>query len=257
MFHKHCPTSLSPDQFAQEIDALRTHLQTYTARTCPCHEDDAQDLLQEATIDALRKLDQYDTQTGTPGLVAWMKKMLHIAILRRRNDQRKQPSTVPLVYALPIRANPSTDLVDALRPHIRLLPLHLRCVVTDHLDGYLQDEIGRRNRIHRNTVANRMELAGQQLQCAFPSFEGLWDNQFFDECAVHATYIKQNDMTTWWMAHHPSERQRSHRMKPSASDSPDLLLRDPLGVGALSRDPFLAGAKRRVDAEQCRKAVKV
>jgi DNA-directed RNA polymerase specialized sigma24 family protein len=241
--------SLTPDQFALEVDALRDCLLIYTCRTCPCTSDDAEDLLQDAVIDALRKLESYDAETGTRGLVAWMKGLLHIVILRCRKDRLKQPSTVPLVYALPLATNPPADMVDALRPHIHLLPEKLRNVVTDHLDGYLQDEIARRNRIHRNTVANRMALAAQQLRCSFPSFEDLWDNRFFLECSIHATYTKQNDMTQWWMAHHPSERQRSHREKPYNIGDPDAQLRDPLGTGALSRDPHLLGAKRRTDAQ--------
>ena len=246
---KYVSRSLTPDQFAAEMDVLRAGLVTYTRRTCPCTEADAEDLVQDVAVYALNRLERYDAETGTRGLTAWLKGIVGFHILRLRDARRKEPTTVPLVYGLPVATNPSTDMADALRPHIDLLPDNLRNVVIDHLDGYLQADIARRNRVHVNTVANRMALAAQHLQCSFPSFEDLWDTSFFNACSRHATYTPQNDMTKWWMNHHPSERQRSHREKPYVALDPDAFLRDPMGTGAVSRDPFLSGAKRRTDTQ--------
>jgi len=157
----------------------------------------------------------------------------------------QQPATVPLDYAIPIPANPSETLVETIQPLVRALPIHLRHVVSDHLDGFSQDAIARRNRIHRNTVGNRMKLAEREMGCWFPNFENFWDTRLFRECAQQVTYTKQNDMPRFWKNNHPPE-PRPARVEDMGDEEG---LRPCLVRDLYCPDPFLNGAKRRVDAK--------
>lgn len=125
---------------------------------------------QEAVIAGLRRLDAYDPGTETTGLVAWMQEIICLIILRDRRATARQPDALSLVYGLSLPANPSEGMAAATRSSLQLLPPEIYSVVIDHLDGYENTEIVGRNRIHRNTVANRRELAAETLRCHCPAF---------------------------------------------------------------------------------------
>jgi DNA-directed RNA polymerase specialized sigma24 family protein len=246
------PRRITPEEFARELSPLRLRLLSYIARTRPCTEEDAEDLLQDTILYGLKGLQDYDADTGAAGLVAYLKAAANLIILRDRRATAHQPDTVPLVYGMAIIARPGEALAQAMRSSLRLLTPELSSVVSDYLDGYRQQDIARRNHIHRNTVANRMETAAQQLQCSFPSFPcALFDLRFFFECATHTRYTRQNDMARRWKNNHPAERRPLRREKSPEADEGvrPSLLRD-----LYCPDPFLTGAKRRAD-RAIRKAV--
>ena len=188
--------SFTPAQFATAVEIMRPGLIKYASRIRPCGPDDAEDLVGEAIRLALLVLDEFDPEISSP--VTWMNGVLRIVILRDREKRQGEPTTVPLIHALPLPARPDASLRDAVRPHLDRLPIHLRSVVHSHLDGWTQEEIAWKLRITRNTVANRIALAGQQLQCAFPDFEDEWDRTFFDSCCRHAVYHKPSGMASYW-----------------------------------------------------------
>jgi len=239
---------LTPDEFSLALEPLRPHLIAYICRARPCGLQDAEDLLQDGIVDGLLSLASYDPGTGKTGLVSWMKEVIMLIILRDRRATAKQPDTVPLVHGLAVPANPSNALFDAVRSSLCVLAPEVYGVVVDHLDGYQQQEIAFRNRIHRNTVKNRMDLAAETLRCTFPSFQGFLDLALFWECSQHVKYTKQNDMAQWWANHHPPERHPQRRQQWEEDEIRPSLLRD-----LYCPDPLLLGAKRRVDAQRDRR----
>lgn len=240
---------LASEQFEKLLEDLRPRLLAFIAHARPCSIEEAEDLLQDTVVYALTHLKAYDPVTGSDGLLRWMKELAMIIIMRDRRKTAEQPRTIPLVYCLPLSSRPSDALAGEIRSSLRVLPPELYTVVCDHLDGYLQQDIASRNRIHRNTVKNRMELAAETLRCTFPSFRGFLDMRFFNDCAQHAKYTPQNDMARHWKNNHPPER-RPARIEDMGDEEG---LRPSLLTDLYCPDPYLLGAKRRTDSQIRRK----
>jgi RNA polymerase sigma factor (sigma-70 family) len=183
-------------QFAAGLETMRPGLIKFACRIRPCSPEDAEDLVQDAARIALLILERFDPERSA--LVDWMNGILKVVILRDRERKIGEPTTIPLIHALQVPSEPDGSLRLAMQPHIDRLPDKLANVVNDHLDGYSQAEIVQRRQIHRNTVANRLALAAQQLQCQFVDFEEEWDNGFFRSCCRHTIYHKPSSMATYW-----------------------------------------------------------
>jgi DNA-directed RNA polymerase specialized sigma24 family protein len=198
---------LTPDEFAERLIELRPTLLTYAARTRPCQEEDAEDLVSDAVYRALLLLELFDAATGPAGFQRWMTGIVKIAVLRDRETARTRIETVPIAHALQIPSEPAHPLRCAIQPHLDALPKKLFVVVSDHLAGYTQGEIANRWGLHRNSVASRMEQAEQLLKLSFPDFEGEWEMDFFDWCAKQfCSYKKPGGMSRRWTGHHPPDR---------------------------------------------------
>lgn len=226
---------------------MRPRLLAYIAEKRPCSLEEAQDLLQDTIVCALRQLAKLDPTSDAAGLSLWMKEMAGLIILRDRRAVAHQPDTVPLLHALEMPAYPSEGTADAIRSSLRLLRPEVYAVVCDHLDGYRNEEIARRNRCHRNTVANRIQEAAETLRCEFPSFVAVWDLGFYFECARHAKYRKQNDMAKYWKNNHPWEPNPVRK-----EDIEEIGVRPSLLHDLRCPDPHLLGAKRRTDMQMRR-----
>lgn len=243
-------TPFSPEQFASEVETLRLHFLRFICKVRPCNEEDAQDILQEALFEALRHLSTYDPITGRPGLVAWTKGFIQKIILRDRRATAQQPDTVPLLDAIEIPAHPSDGLASEIRASLQLLRPEVYAVVCDHLDGYRNTEIAHRNRVHINTVTNRMQEAAETLRCEFTSFVAVWDMRFYLECTHHAKYTKQNDMAKYWKNNHPPERRRSYPLRGSEEWAEEAGVRPSLLRDLYCPDPLLRGAKSLTDKQR-------
>jgi RNA polymerase sigma factor (sigma-70 family) len=198
--------TLSLSAFAWRLLPIRASLIRFACRKRPCSIEDAEDLVGESVRLALLILPQYDETTGQEGLMRWLQGILRIVILRDRERTAQQVDIVPIEDAVDVPAPHPHSRRDRLQPAIDCLPPKLRAVVCYHLDGYSQADIARLLKIHRNTVANRMELAEQALRVHFGSFERALDFDLFDACARVSIYERPRDVWLPWRHNHPPGR---------------------------------------------------
>lgn len=198
---------LSLTEFAAKLPGLRPHLHKIVARKGPYSAEDAEDLVEEAICIALKKLGAIVVETSNEGLLLWLRGILIIVILRDRERRARSVKSVPLEAVAELPApEPTVSPREELLRNIDTLPANQAALVRDWLDGYSQAELAWRNRIHRNTVANRLHLAYQQL--AMPTADGdhlTYSASLIDYCSRVTIYHRPVGVRPSWRHTHPPD----------------------------------------------------
>jgi RNA polymerase sigma factor (sigma-70 family) len=205
-YRKEYDMPLSQSEYAAAVAKLR-HILIRTARhLLRCTYDDAEDLVSEVVLIGLSRLHEWTAETCVDGLRSWLTAILHRTI---QHDLRNRARHVEIVsssepYAL--EATRHLDRSAAFIESLRSLPSRRRALVLDWLDGYSQDSIARRNRLHRNTVAIRLEDAFASLRAQFPDRETLeYAISLFVLCSRATVYRKPDGCRRLWAQRHPKE----------------------------------------------------
>ena len=147
---------------------MRRHNQRLfrTARAIVRDDDDAEDVMQEAYVQAFTKLDQYE---GRAKFSTWLTRIaVHEALARvRRRRPRSNPDTEPMPSDLPSpeEAVASRELVRVLEPLIDALPEVFRTVfVLRAVEGLPASECAECLEIPEETVRTRYFRARRLLQ---------------------------------------------------------------------------------------------
>ena len=198
--------AISQLDFANELRTLRPGLIQSARRLRRCGYDDAVDLVSQAVLLALHRVEEYDEDTGYNGLRLWLKGILQIVA---RSDYRHQARTVvtaPLSEAehLPaLKSSADCEFDNSLRG----LPTFQRHLIADWVAGYSQDEIALRLRLHRNTIAVRLEEAFAALRMRFPDAEAMEHSYaLFSDCSRRTIYRKPKAPWRPWQEQHPPEQ---------------------------------------------------
>lgn len=212
--------ALSISEFAAAFEALRPLLKRSACQLRRCGEEDAEDLVSEVAVIAIELLPEYDEETGASGLRNWLKGILQRVVQRDYRNMRTRVSTVPIAEAADVPASDTDEL--AFDRSVQSLPRGHRQIVADWLAGYSQDEIAQRNRIHRNTVAIRLEESFASLRVALPDAEALiFSFALFAVCSRPTIYRKPREPWLPWRLQHPPEPRirRTPRHKPPDEDN--------------------------------------
>ncbi len=143
-----------PDDLWNHVAALRA-----IARR-RCHEvADAEDLVQETYLRALRAWPTYDDRGNLRG---WLITILHrLAVDRRRRSTRAPPLDDIAKHEVPIPEAPEpptwTEIsIERVHATLARVPLALRETFELHARGRSYDEIARELQIPKNTVGTRL-----------------------------------------------------------------------------------------------------
>jgi DNA-directed RNA polymerase specialized sigma24 family protein len=198
---------ISRSEFATRLGPLRPRLVLMARRLRRCSVEDAEDMVSEVAAAALERLREFDAGSGEAGLQQWLVGILYFIARRDVRSQAFRVCSVPLAMADFDRVRePRID--PRFREMVRTLPANYRSLVLDWLDGYVQEEIAHRNRLHRNTVALRLEQAFAVLRTAFPDKEALeYSFALFNACSRVAVYRKPRGAWRSWAQQHPPELQ--------------------------------------------------
>ena len=194
--------------FAEEFCKLRAGLVQAARRLRRCGYEDAEDLVSEVVLYALTRLPEYAEETGRDGLRQWLLGILYHLVQRDYRVESSQVATEPLSAAQTLQADEALHGSPTFADSVRSLPHSHRRLVMDWLDGYSQDDIARRNRLHRNTVGVRLEEAFALLRTAFPDIETLaYSFALFAFCSRVTVYHKPKGVWRSWVHRHPPERR--------------------------------------------------
>ena len=198
---------ISQSYFAEELRKLRPALIQAARRLRRCLYDDAEDLVSEAVLYALPRLSEVEEEAGRAGLKQWLLGILYRILQRDYRLETNQIAAEPLSAAVTLQAE-EMNTTPTFADSVRSLPASHRRLVTDWLDGYRQDEIAQRNRIHRNTVGVRLEEAFATLRVAFPDAEALiYSFALFAFCSHVSVYRKPTGVWRPWINQHPPARR--------------------------------------------------
>jgi DNA-directed RNA polymerase specialized sigma24 family protein len=207
---------LSESEFASAVRLIRPSLVQTARRLRRCTSDDAEDLVSEVILVALPRLSEFDGRSGSIGLRRWLTAILHHQIQRDLRTARCRPA------ARSFEEMPGVEPVSDGTPHTpdhcaQLLPFSSRQPFLDWLEGCTHEEIARRNRIHRNTVAARLDTAFAALRAQYADAGELeYAYALFNACARATIYRKPTGVWLPWRRQHPPEapfrrsRIRSH-----------------------------------------------
>jgi RNA polymerase sigma factor (sigma-70 family) len=213
--------AITQSDFAVALRKLRPGLVQAARRLRRCNYDDADDLVSEVVLSALARLPEYTGGTGVNGLRRWLTGILHRAAQRDYREETFQIATEPLSEAEGLPAVDDAVDTSAFEDSIHTLPRTHRRLVFDWLDGYGQDAIARRNRLHRNTVAIRLEESFAILRLAFPDAETLTTTYaLFAFCSRATVYRKPKSPWFPWLQQHPPERPFRRTVRRKEEEDP-------------------------------------
>ena len=131
------------------------------------NSQDAEDIMQEAFLDAFRKIDSYQ---GQASFGAWLKRIVinkSIDAIKKRKDVLSFDDEVPEVAEEEIREDPVEVLsykIEKIREAIADLPDPYRIILSLHLlEGYDHEEIAEILNIKYGTVRTRYSRSRQKL----------------------------------------------------------------------------------------------
>jgi len=154
---------------AGEREAFRHLVERYEsealahAATILGNREDARDAVQEAFLDAFRKLAQYDHSRR---FYPWFYTILRHRCLKLLAARVRQlPGTSPAVEILARPVDSAPEDVGALEPALHGLASEERELLTlKYLDGLTYDELAQRLGIPRGTVMSRLYHARRRLR---------------------------------------------------------------------------------------------
>lgn len=193
--------------FAAVVKTLRPKLIRSAIQWLRCSHDDAEDLIADVILTALSHLEEFDEKTGIEGLETWLSVMAHRTALRRARDDARHTGAVSIeeirstvVREVPAGAHELAEAICALPPDLGL-------VIVDWLEGYSNDDIARRLRLHRNTVSGRLEEAFARLRIKYPDADALeYVYALFAACSQVTIYRKPTASWMPWRDRHPPEQ---------------------------------------------------
>ena len=190
--------------FADALSSLRPALIRAARRFRRCSWEDAEDLVSQAALIALRQLSQYDPESGRDGLRRWLHSILVWVVRTDKLREARQVETTPLETGVSLPA--SESLVGQVRALFRALPRNQRVLVSEWLQGYNQQDIARRHHLHRNTVGIRLESAFATLRTALPRAGAItYSGRLPGFCSRVSLYVKPKDVWPPWFQQHPPE----------------------------------------------------
>lgn len=206
--------TISQLDFAAMVRNLRPKLVQVVRRLLRCSYDEAEDVVSEVVVIALARLDDYDKATGIDGLRYWLITIvLRTAHYHARAETRREAMD-SLAAARTVQTSELSTSERDFKDAIRSLRPDQGLLVMDWMDGYSQDDIARRLRIHRNTVAIRLEEAFDRMRIEFPDIESLeYSVALFAACSRVTVYRKPTASWLPWEEQHPPEAP--FRRKPS------------------------------------------
>ena len=194
------------NDFAAALPSLRPALIKAACRQCRCPLEDAEDLVSQTVLIALRHFSEYQPETGREGLQRWLQTILNRVIQEERTDAARHVQTVSLEEAVSLPAPASFSEAAEVQELFLTLPRYQRLLVNEWLAGYSQREIARRYRLHRNTVATRLETAFATLRAALPNAGALtYSEWLLSFCSHVSLYTKPGGVWRSWFCQHPPE----------------------------------------------------
>jgi len=200
---------LTPDQFAAALIPIRPQLTAIALKKASCQPADAEDLVSEAVRLALLILPQYKPETGTPGLVAWLTRIVSIVIMRQRERAQRTVETVPIETAIEIPAPPPTvPAWRVLNQRLSVLSRFDRDLIRDWLRGYNHSALAGMYRLHRHTISEHLSSACSQLRAEVENGDVVsFLTSDFDLYRRAPVYRKPVGVWPSWRRRHPPERR--------------------------------------------------
>jgi RNA polymerase sigma factor (sigma-70 family) len=197
---------MTPSSFAAALRKLRPGLVQTARVACRCGAEDAEDIVAEVVLVALKRLPAFSEDTGMVGLRRWLTTILQQIARRSFHASRRRVATVPAEQADEAWAAAGAGDPPKFEESVRCLsPVH-RAIVLDWLDGRSQEEIAARNRIHRNTVACRLEAAFEILRRQYADVDALEHSYaLFAACSRATVYRRPHAPWPVWSRQHPPE----------------------------------------------------
>jgi RNA polymerase sigma-70 factor (ECF subfamily) len=131
------------------------------------NDQDAEDIMQEAFLDAFRKIDSYQ---GEASFGSWLKRIVinrAIDAVKKRKDMLSVDGDVPELPADEIKEDPVEVLtykIEKIKEAIYDLPDKYRIILSLHLlEGYDHEEIAEILNINYGTVRTRYSRSRQKL----------------------------------------------------------------------------------------------
>jgi len=221
---------MSPLELAPLLPSLRPKLHRTAFKRTRASREDLEDIVEDTIVIALEKVagtlrvpsaessDPSHQSEHFDAVHCWLQAILSNVIKRFQAARAKAPQTVPLETAVETPSPPPLVPRDqVLKAKINQLPEKLRWLTLGWLDGRTQQELARTFEIDRNTVANRLELAFQQLGSACPDEDELtYSTSDIDYCSRHAIYHKPAGTCARWMHTHPPDHRfpKNHSLSP-------------------------------------------
>jgi DNA-directed RNA polymerase specialized sigma24 family protein len=197
--------AISQSTFAQALDKMRPGLVLMARRLRRCHREDAEDLVGQVVLVALEHLADFDEATGDIGLRRWLNAILYRIVQNDFRRDARAPTIAPLEEALHV-PSAETSASSTTAESFDFLPPSERQIVTDWLAGYGRVEVGKRRRLHRNTVAHRLHAALDRIRAEHPDFESLeLAFALFTICSRRTVYRKPSAAWRPWRDRHPPE----------------------------------------------------
>lgn len=193
---------LTAQEFARLMPEVRPSLLSLAVQRFSVRDDDAEDLVQETCLRALGHLEEFREPASESSVLSWLTHLMSRIRSAERKRAEHRPVLVDLNEARNLEAPPAAcwqrPLPDYLTPHEREL-------VQAWLDGYNQEEIAQIYRIHRNTVALRLELAYEKFKDRMPRKDELvYDFWNFWDLSKVAVYSKPAGSSARWKRSGPN-----------------------------------------------------
>ena len=171
------------------LPSLRPALIRAAPRLRRCSWDDAEDLVSQTVLIALRFLPEYQPKTGREGLRVWLRTILNWVIRKDRERAAREVETAPMEAAAGLAAPEFRARSAQMAELFRSLPRHQRLLVKEWLEGFDQGDLAQRHGLHRNTVAVRLKSAFAALRTALPNAETLtYSDRLLDFCSRVSLY---------------------------------------------------------------------
>jgi DNA-directed RNA polymerase specialized sigma24 family protein len=213
---------ISQSTFAAEFRKLRPGLIQAARRLRRCQYEDAEDLVSEVVLSALPRLHEYAEETGRVGLHQWILGILYHTAQRNYRAESYRVTAEPLALAQAVPADGAAHGPPTFTDTLHSLPRSHYHLAVDWLDGYSQDEIAHRNRLHRNTVGVRLEEAFAMLRVDFPDVTSLaYSFALFALCSQVSVYRKPVGVWRPWQRQHPPERPFGRGAASAAPETED------------------------------------
>ena len=199
--------AISEAVFGRAVSRMRPRLIQAARRLRRRGADDAEDLVSDALFVALTRLDEVDAETGLPGLMRWLIRIMHFLARREQRNDAASVLSLPLSDALTVTVNGDTDCPWRLRNTLSILPHHERLLVMDWMDGHTQRALAQRHRMHRTTVNLRLKSAFATLRAAYAD-AGALEEAFALFAAGSRVTVYRKPQGVWlpWQQQHPPER---------------------------------------------------
>jgi len=178
-----------------------------------CSQEVAEDLVSDAVVVALERGEDSEIESDAEKLRSWIIGIIHKLALRQLRTRSRSVTTVALTDAeLPLTGNCGDN--SAVDDALEVLPEITRAVARDWLDGHSKDQICRRQRLHRNTVAYHIRCTMRMLRAEFPDRESLdCSLATFTSCSKVSIYRKPQGVWLPWRDQHPPERAFARNRK--------------------------------------------